>query len=286
VWDAAQGRPDGVWVIPRRARGGGRRSRWSRRPRRRVAPGDRVKTDRKDAELLRRPSAAAITPALDKNARHTRRDGDSTTVRGSADPTTSMSVDQPIMRDPSRHGWRAVDAPRRPVLLVNPRSGGGRAAHASLVERARERGIDVVPKRTRTSRRWSVKPWPAERTRLASQAATAHWRRLPRRPERTDSRSCAFRRAPATTSRSTLASIDTTWLARSMRSRRRAPRQDLHPSSGRVGVGPAPLARTRTRGGAQRGITGLLRARGPDQPQGSSEARTTSAVSPAHRSDT
>ena len=44
----------------------------------------------------------------------------------------------------SRHGWRAVDPPRRPVLFVNPRSGGGRAAHASLVERARERGIDVV----------------------------------------------------------------------------------------------------------------------------------------------
>jgi diacylglycerol kinase family enzyme len=33
---------------------------------------------------------------------------------------------------------------RRPVLFVNPRSGGGKAARAGLVEQARERGIDVV----------------------------------------------------------------------------------------------------------------------------------------------
>jgi diacylglycerol kinase family enzyme len=36
------------------------------------------------------------------------------------------------------------DPPRRPALLVNPRSGGGRAARAGLAERARELGIDVV----------------------------------------------------------------------------------------------------------------------------------------------
>jgi diacylglycerol kinase family enzyme len=41
----------------------------------------------------------------------------------------------------SRYGWRAVDPLRRPVLFVNPRSGGGRAARARLVERARERGL-------------------------------------------------------------------------------------------------------------------------------------------------
>ena len=34
--------------------------------------------------------------------------------------------------------------PQRPVLFVNPRSGGGKAARAGLAERARERGIDVV----------------------------------------------------------------------------------------------------------------------------------------------
>jgi diacylglycerol kinase family enzyme len=40
--------------------------------------------------------------------------------------------------------WHAVDPPQRPVLFVNPRSGGGKAAHAGLAEKARELGIDVV----------------------------------------------------------------------------------------------------------------------------------------------
>jgi diacylglycerol kinase family enzyme len=44
----------------------------------------------------------------------------------------------------SRYGWRAAEPARRPVLFVNPRSGGGRAAQARLVERARERGINAV----------------------------------------------------------------------------------------------------------------------------------------------
>ena len=47
------------------------------------------------------------------------------------------------MQGPSRYGWLAVDAPRRPVLFVNPRSGGGRAAQAGLVERASERGVNA-----------------------------------------------------------------------------------------------------------------------------------------------
>src|SRR5204863_7042373 len=44
----------------------------------------------------------------------------------------------------SASGWRPVDPPRRPVLFVNPRSGGGKAARAALAERARERGIEAV----------------------------------------------------------------------------------------------------------------------------------------------
>jgi diacylglycerol kinase family enzyme len=47
------------------------------------------------------------------------------------------------MRPLSRYGWRAVDPPRRPVLFVNLRSGGGKAERASLVDRARERSIDA-----------------------------------------------------------------------------------------------------------------------------------------------
>jgi diacylglycerol kinase family enzyme len=34
--------------------------------------------------------------------------------------------------------------PQRPVLFVNPRSGGGKAARANLAARARERGIDAI----------------------------------------------------------------------------------------------------------------------------------------------
>ncbi len=44
----------------------------------------------------------------------------------------------------TRSGWHAVDPPRRPVLFLNTRSGGGKAARAGLAERARERGIDVI----------------------------------------------------------------------------------------------------------------------------------------------
>ncbi len=48
------------------------------------------------------------------------------------------------MRELSRRGWRPADPPRRPVLFVNPKSGGGTAAHARIAERARERGIEAV----------------------------------------------------------------------------------------------------------------------------------------------
>ena len=41
-------------------------------------------------------------------------------------------------------GCRRVDPPRRPVLFINPNSGGGKAAQAGLAERARRRGIETV----------------------------------------------------------------------------------------------------------------------------------------------
>jgi diacylglycerol kinase family enzyme len=50
----------------------------------------------------------------------------------------------PFRSELSRYGWRPADPPRRPVLFVNPRSGGGAAAQAEVAERARERGIEVA----------------------------------------------------------------------------------------------------------------------------------------------
>jgi diacylglycerol kinase family enzyme len=43
-----------------------------------------------------------------------------------------------------REEWERVDPPRRPVLLINPRSGDGKAARAALADRARERGVEPV----------------------------------------------------------------------------------------------------------------------------------------------
>jgi diacylglycerol kinase family enzyme len=50
----------------------------------------------------------------------------------------------PAQRQLSRYGWQPADPPRRPVLFVNPRSGGGKAARAGVAERARDQGIEVV----------------------------------------------------------------------------------------------------------------------------------------------
>jgi diacylglycerol kinase family enzyme len=43
-----------------------------------------------------------------------------------------------------RAEWERVEPPRRPVLLINPRSGDGKAARAALADRARERGVEPV----------------------------------------------------------------------------------------------------------------------------------------------
>ena len=44
-----------------------------------------------------------------------------------------------------------MTSPQRPVLFLNPHSGGGKAERAGLTERARERGIEVVALRTEQS---------------------------------------------------------------------------------------------------------------------------------------
>ena len=58
--------------------------------------------------------------------------------------TTTVRAPQRPRRRPTRDGWAPADPPRRPVLFVNPRSGGGKAVRAALAERAQQRGIEVV----------------------------------------------------------------------------------------------------------------------------------------------
>ena len=66
-------------------------------------------------------------------------------VLGHQPPIAQPSPDAPgTSLRMSRSGWHAADPPRRPVLFVNPGSGGGKAKRAGLAERARERGIDVI----------------------------------------------------------------------------------------------------------------------------------------------
>ena len=111
----------------------------------------------------------------------------------------------------SASGWRPVDPPRLPVLFVNPRSGGGKAARAGLAERARELGVEaVILDPGRTWPRWPVAPLRAARTRWGWSAATGRWRWWPQWRLRTGSRSRAFRLGPATISRSTWAWTGTT----------------------------------------------------------------------------
>jgi diacylglycerol kinase family enzyme len=43
-----------------------------------------------------------------------------------------------------RLGWRPADPPQRPVLFVNPASGGGKAVRAALADHATEHGISVT----------------------------------------------------------------------------------------------------------------------------------------------
>jgi hypothetical protein len=62
----------------------------------------------------------------------------------SIDNPKGPPVNLPRTPTGSASGWRPADPPRRPVLFVNPRSGGGKAARAGVAERARERGVEAV----------------------------------------------------------------------------------------------------------------------------------------------
>jgi diacylglycerol kinase family enzyme len=59
-------------------------------------------------------------------------------------PKTEEPVTAGERGKPSRQGWAPAEPLRRPVLFVNPRSGGGKAGRVGLVERARERGVETI----------------------------------------------------------------------------------------------------------------------------------------------
>jgi diacylglycerol kinase family enzyme len=59
-------------------------------------------------------------------------------------PLPSMPLINPATRDLSRYGWRPMDPPHRPVLLINPRSGDGAAERAGLAGKAADKGIEVI----------------------------------------------------------------------------------------------------------------------------------------------
>ena len=67
-------------------------------------------------------------------------------ILGAADFTAryALRLDPASLRASQPAGCRTVDAPDHPVLLMNPKSGGGKVERFHLVEEARRRGIEPV----------------------------------------------------------------------------------------------------------------------------------------------
>ena len=131
----------------------------SRPPRRPAAPGHwRLVTA---AGCRGRPPPAATGGAGSPRAR-----GQAQSVPRPAPCLGTVIRRCPGTRDESswRHVWlAAADPPRRPVLFVNPRSGGGKAARARGCRagaRKRESRRSSSPP-ARTWRRWPMRPWRA-----------------------------------------------------------------------------------------------------------------------------
>ena len=111
-----------------------------------------------------------------------------------------------------------ADPPKAPVVIWNPKSGGGKATAAHLDVEARARGIEPIqlqtgrrplPARPRCGRSWSRRAAPRP-------AATGRRRSSPRWLPNGTCRSPAFRPVPAITSLSTSAWIATMSSVRSM----------------------------------------------------------------------
>ena len=90
------------------------------------------------------------------------------------------------------------------MLFFNPKSGGGKAERFHLADEARRRGIEPIELSPGTiSRARRATPSPAAPTRWRWPAATAPRRSSPRSRPSSICPTPAFRRGPATTSRST-----------------------------------------------------------------------------------
>ena len=94
-----------------------------------------------------------------------------------------------------------VAGPAAPWLLVNPRSGDGKAGRVGLVEAARGMGVRCTCWRRGTTRgRWPGRRWRVGRTRSGWPAGTGRWGWWRRWRWRPGCRSCACPRGPGTTS--------------------------------------------------------------------------------------
>ena len=113
-----------------------------------------------------------------------------------------------------------AERPSRPVLFYNPLSGGGKAERFHLADEARRRGIEPIELTPRRGPRATGARRGERRRRRAGDGRrrrVAGDRRDDRRGAR-PARTRAYRRAPATISRSTSGSIGTTSSERSTRS--------------------------------------------------------------------
>jgi hypothetical protein len=101
--------------------------------------------------------------------------------------------------------------PDKPVLIVNPTSGGGTASHYDLVGQCRARGIDaVVFERGDDLSALAAAAIEGGAEVIGIPAVTGHRRRSRLSPPSTTFSTCVSRRAHATISRSTSASHATT----------------------------------------------------------------------------
>jgi hypothetical protein len=126
----------------------------------------------------------------------------------------ALGTDKKALRDRPPPGVRAP-TPRQPVLIMNPKSGGGKVEKWNLVEESRKRGIKPVVLGPGDDLELLARDAVADGADVIGMAggdgSQAPWSR-PSRSNMTF-RTCACRPGPGITWRSTSASTATTWWA-------------------------------------------------------------------------